>query len=353
MGIAKGGAQSPSEATMSEPLVMRTLQLPASGSTPFNAAPGAGSEEGADFQALLAQQLGAAATTGQPGMTGQPGEASQPEDDVTREAASGQDAPTVDPAALALPPGVVAVQAVPAPGITLRTLDAAAFADGAVEAAETKAAAQWTSAADAVAGEAAAEVAVEAEDPTITVDAMRSQPEQAAAGDAAVRPDPLAVPGMERRTEPLLQPAAASGSLPDEPVSIARRSFASDVGERVLWMATNNRQVAELRVDPPQLGPVEVRLSISGEQASLTLVAANAGVREALQASIPRLQDMIQSIGLELGSVSVGSDSSAQYRQDDRQRDPGSPRHDDATIIAETRTWAPSRMAVGLVDTYA
>lgn len=338
---------------MSEPLVMRTLQLPASGSTPFNAAAAAGSEEGADFQALLAQQLGAAAT-GQPVVTGQPGEAPRPEDDVTREAASGQDATPVDPSALALPPGVAAAQAVAAPGITLRTLDAAGFADDAVEAAETNVAAQWTSAAGAVAGEAAAaEVAVEAESPAITVDAMSRQPQLAAGEDAAVRHDPVALPGMERRTEPL-QPAAAPAPLTEEPVSIARRSFASDVGERVLWMATNNRHIAELRVDPPQLGPVEMRLSISGEQASLTLVAANAGVREALQASIPRLQDMIQSIGLELGSVSVGSDSSAQYRQDDRQRDPGSqPRHDDAMGIGETRAWMPSRMAVGLVDTYA
>jgi flagellar hook-length control protein FliK len=121
-------------------------------------------------------------------------------------------------------------------------------------------------------------------------------------------------------------------------------------------MASNNRQVAELRVDPPQLGPVEVRLSINGEQASLSLVSANAGVREALQASIPRLQDMIQSIGLELGSVTVGSESfSRQQEQAEHQPGPYRQEHAaDSPAVLEAVAW-PSRpvMGRGLVDIFA
>jgi len=161
---------------------------------------------------------------------------------------------------------------------------------------------------------------------------------------------------MERRAEVSAQHASKAVAPLDQPVSMARHSFSSDLGDRVLWMASNNRQVAELRVDPPQLGPVEVRLSINGEQASLSLVSANAGVREALQASIPRLQDMIQSIGLELGSVSVGSESfSRQQEQAEHQpgRYPQEPAAD-ASAAHEPVAW-PSGPVVGrgLVDIFA
>jgi flagellar hook-length control protein FliK len=132
------------------------------------------------------------------------------------------------------------------------------------------------------------------------------------------------------------------------PVRMGARSFAEDVGSRVAWMISNRQQIAELRVDPPQLGPVEVRLSIAGDQASLTLLSPHAAVRDALQANLPRLQEMLTGAGVDLGSVHVGTH--------DRSRDS----HRQQQAHDQVPAWAnlPVREAVllagrGLVDTYA
>jgi flagellar hook-length control protein FliK len=83
--------------------------------------------------------------------------------------------------------------------------------------------------------------------------------------------------------------------------------FADEFGSRVVWLAGRNQQVAELRIDPPQLGPVEVRLSLSNDQASLVLLSPHASVRDALQATLPRLHDLLAAAGINLGSVHVGA----------------------------------------------
>jgi flagellar hook-length control protein FliK len=139
----------------------------------------------------------------------------------------------------------------------------------------------------------------------------------------------------------------------EAPVRMGARSFADDLGNRVAWMASNRQQVAELRVDPPQLGPVEVRLSIAGEQASLTLLSPHAAVREALQASLPRLQEMLTNAGVELGSVHVGThdrsgDSSAERRQGQDEDLAWVAGH--ASVSGQE---AVVRVGRGLVDTYA
>jgi flagellar hook-length control protein FliK len=172
-------------------------------------------------------------------------------------------------------------------------------------------------------------------------------PAQAEASQAP--PEPRSdghLPQTVRITDPMTR--AAERAPLEVPVRMGARSFAEDVGSRVAWMVSNRHQIAELRVDPPQLGPVEVRLSITGDQASLTLLSPHAAVRDALQASLPRLQEMLTGAGVDLGSVHVGTHD----RNDDRH--PRQQGHNEAPAWVSL----PVREAVlltgrGLVDTYA
>lgn len=160
--------------------------------------------------------------------------------------------------------------------------------------------------------------------------------------------------------EPPREPIAGSGAHQvrfDGATLSGARAFADDVGNRLVWMVSNGRQVAELRVDPPQLGPLEVRLSISQDEATLTLLSPHPAVRDALQASVPRLQDMLQAIGVTLDSVFVGTqdnghdaDAWRSARQDSSGS--GAPRAGDPSgaAPAEPRTL---RFGLGAVDIYA
>jgi hypothetical protein len=78
------------------------------------------------------------------------------------------------------------------------------------------------------------------------------------------------------------------------------------VGERIQWMVNQNVQQAEIKLTPPNLGPMEIKISLQNDQTSVTFIATQAPTREALEASIPRLREMFGEINLNLANVDVG-----------------------------------------------
>ena len=83
------------------------------------------------------------------------------------------------------------------------------------------------------------------------------------------------------------------------------------LGQKVLWMVSQQQQVAELTLNPPDLGPLQVVLSISNDEASATFVSQHADVRQALEAALPRLKEMMAESGITLNSATVSQEGSA------------------------------------------
>lgn len=108
----------------------------------------------------------------------------------------------------------------------------------------------------------------------------------------------FALPATPARTE---APAQA-GSIA-QPVT--SDIWGEKLGERVVWMVSQQHQNVELHLNPPALGPLEVRLSMNDNQASLTFSTQHAPVREAIEGATSRLREMLAESGVSLGSVSV------------------------------------------------
>jgi len=75
--------------------------------------------------------------------------------------------------------------------------------------------------------------------------------------------------------------------------------------------------VAELHLNPPHLGPLEVRLSITSDQnavANAQFTSPHAAVREAIEAAMPRLREILAESGVTLGNTTVGNDSFRQQQ---------------------------------------
>ena len=85
--------------------------------------------------------------------------------------------------------------------------------------------------------------------------------------------------------------------------------------QKVAWAATNQHQVAELRLNPPNLGPIEIRITVTNDQATAVFVSAHASVRESIEAALPKLREMMGESGLTLGNVNVSSQSFQQQQQ--------------------------------------
>ena len=116
------------------------------------------------------------------------------------------------------------------------------------------------------------------------------------------------------RQEPL--PAnTAVATLPAVGVRLGQPGWDAAFSQRVTWAATNNQQVAQLQLNPPNLGPVEVRITIVNDQTNAVFVSPHASVRDAIEAALPRLREMLADSGLTMGNVNVSSQSFQQQQQ--------------------------------------
>jgi len=134
--------------------------------------------------------------------------------------------------------------------------------------------------------------------------------------------------------------------------------FADALSRQVVWMVDKDAQVAELRINPPELGPVEVRLTLSGEDASAQFVSAHAEVRNAIEASLSRLREAMAEAGIQLGDATVSAESfrdQAAARQDQRESRSGYGSESQAGhgMHAGTTERARTGVARGLIDVFA
>ena len=88
--------------------------------------------------------------------------------------------------------------------------------------------------------------------------------------------------------------------------------WSADVGDRLTWMIGRNEQRAELVLNPPQLGRIEVSLSLHDGEASATFVSANPDVRDAISNALPHLREALADVGVSLGQTQVGAGSTGQ-----------------------------------------
>ncbi|WP_018415279.1 flagellar hook-length control protein FliK [Teredinibacter turnerae] len=118
-----------------------------------------------------------------------------------------------------------------------------------------------------------------------------------------------------------MTPYALAQGADKIPVTIrfGQTAWAGQVAERTAMMVAQNLSTAELQLDPPELGPLQVKVTVHNDQATVTFVSANAQVREALDQSANRLRDMLGQQGVALGDVNVSDQSSQQSGREQSQ----------------------------------
>lgn len=87
------------------------------------------------------------------------------------------------------------------------------------------------------------------------------------------------------------------------------------VAQRIAWLAGNGIKAAELQLNPKELGPVDVKISVNNDQTSIHFTSQHASVRDALELSVQRLRDMLESNGLGLADVNVSDQSGSEQQE--------------------------------------
>ncbi len=121
-------------------------------------------------------------------------------------------------------------------------------------------------------------------------------------------------PLMERATAMTPGAASPSNGSPANPslridTPLGQTGWQEEMGQKLTWMVGNGRQQADLVLTPPNLGRVEVSLTMNGDQASAIFTSSNPAVREALESSLHRLREVLADAGVSLGQTQVGSES--------------------------------------------
>lgn len=135
------------------------------------------------------------------------------------------------------------------------------------------------------------------------------------------------VPGQQGAGVPFAARGDAGqtvAQLAQLPVSTpaGQRAWASEVGNQIAWMVGRNESKAELVLTPASLGKLGVSIQVNGDQTTAHFVAATQAAREALEQAMPRLREVLQQAGINLGQTDVST--SGDQRTHDGGPDGGS-----------------------------
>ncbi|MBI5911037.1 MAG: flagellar hook-length control protein FliK [Betaproteobacteria bacterium] len=136
---------------------------------------------------------------------------------------------------------------------------------------------------------------------------------------------------------------------------LGERGWDQGLGDKLVWMAGHGQQVAELHLNPPDLGPLKITLTLDQDQASAQFITAHASVSDAIETAMPRLREMLADSGITLGNASVSTDAFREQAQPQHQpraypAAPAAAAADPGVVIRENRLL---RRSHGLVDTFA
>jgi flagellar hook-length control protein FliK len=119
----------------------------------------------------------------------------------------------------------------------------------------------------------------------------------------------------------------ATGALTEVPSSmlnlpqrVGGAGWGQSLADRVVWLTGREHQIAELKLNPPNLGPLEVRVVVQQDQASVSFLSQHAVVREAIEQAMPRLRDMLEQQDLRLVQANIGERSDRGHEAGGRDR---------------------------------
>ncbi len=120
----------------------------------------------------------------------------------------------------------------------------------------------------------------------------------------------------------------------EKAINIAKPEGHQQLAEKVRWMVNTKNLIAEIRLDPAELGSMHVKVAVYGESATVNFVVQTQQARDAVDNATPRLREMLAEKGIELGQSSVRQENDGRQRQGDGELTRhGGPSQDEAEDI--------------------
>lgn len=142
---------------------------------------------------------------------------------------------------------------------------------------------------------------------------------------------------------------------------LSNPQWANDFGRQVVNFtqnSSNTMQMAELRLDPPELGPIRITINLSDNVANAAFFSPHAIVRQTVENALPHLQQLLAQAGISLGEASVSDQDQAGNQSANESKTSGNSNTRASSLsvghtVVDPTTPAQSRNPDALVDTFA
>ncbi len=175
------------------------------------------------------------------------------------------------------------------------------------------------------------------------------------------RPDGISNPLMAATQHALLNTISAPASAASNALapSVGSAAWGQALGEKIVWMTAGALQTASLTLNPANLGPLQIVLNVTNDQATASFFSAQPEVRQALEAALPKLREMMNESGIQLGQATVSAEQQQHQHNEAANRDarrsglpyPGA--NNAVDTGAQTVPTLTRQSGRGLVDTFA
>ncbi|MDD9154774.1 flagellar hook-length control protein FliK [Aliivibrio sp. S4TY2] len=99
------------------------------------------------------------------------------------------------------------------------------------------------------------------------------------------------------------------------PLNIRQEQVSDEVAERINMMMAKNLKHVDIRLDPPEMGRMHIRLNMGADSAGVQFTVSNQQARDAIEQSLPRLREMFAQQGIQLADTSVQQQNSGESSQ--------------------------------------
>jgi flagellar hook-length control protein FliK len=156
----------------------------------------------------------------------------------------------------------------------------------------------------------------------------------------------LGLSDMARAGAPTAQPHTLQMQSP-----VDSSGFAQELGQQVAWLGGQEIKQAQIRLNPEELGQLEVKVSVEHNRVDVVFAAQHPAAVTAVQQTLGQLDTMLAGQGLSLGQAQVGQQQERAFGGS-----PGKGGHANGGgdgVGAEVDASPIRRLAVGLLDTFA
>ena len=118
-----------------------------------------------------------------------------------------------------------------------------------------------------------------------------------------------------------VQSSATAGSAPTRaeiqaaqqaPLQLTKELANEQVAEKVQMMMSKNLKNLDIRLDPPELGQMKIRMTMNNDVANVHFTVSNQQARDVIEQTLPRLREMLAQQGMQLADSSVQQQNSGQ-----------------------------------------